>query len=51
MAEEVRQALRRRFLTMAADDDPVEVAMGLLRPVLEAQQAEIARLRKRASGW
>lgn len=50
-AEEVRLLLRRTFLKLPDGEDHADAAMGVLRPVLEAKDSLILRLRERAREW
>ena len=43
---DVRRALRHRFRTCEPDADPVEVAMSIAGPVIEAKDRRYERLRE-----
>ena len=42
---DVRRALHRKFYTAGPSADPVDVAMSIAGPVIDAQAREIRRLR------
>ena len=42
---DVRRAIHRKFFTSGPSADPVEVAMSIIGPVMDALHREIARLR------